>query len=121
MVLEPQEVAALVQQAKYGLFGALGAFANYFYFAERQRAKGKRFFSMLGLVANVFVGWWFGLVCGSVLPDSQHKTGLVMLAGFYLHPILATVEILVIEKVSKHFGMTPPTIDKSRAARNNGE
>ena len=97
------EVIELGKQAQFGALCAIGTFANYFYFMEKKRVEGKRFFSFFSLFANIFVGWWFGLVLGNMIRATPSKTGIVMLAGFYLHPILATLEITVVDKVSKYF------------------
>lgn len=101
MAITPELIVQVLGDYQYGMFGGIGAFANFFYYIENRRVEGKRRLTMLNLVSSLVVGFWLGWVAGTLLPDSSHKSGIIMLAGFYFQPILSTAEVVVVERVKK--------------------
>ena len=87
--------------SQFGMLGALGGLASYFY-----RPSTEARFAVRTFISKLVISFFIGKVFGEFIADENtFKSGYIMVLGFFAYPVLAVMEVKVRTWVDK---MTPP-------------
>jgi len=86
--MEFKVLTKILELSQFGLLSLIGGIANYFYYNE----KFDRNFSTITFLTNILLSYFIGMVAGDMLPESEHKYGVIMVSGFCCYPILGLIE-----------------------------
>ena len=95
MQQQAELLVRLWELLQLGVLSLIGGVANYFYYNIRTGSAFK-----LGMfLANAFVAYFVGMVMGDLIPDGEHKYGLLLMSGFCCYPVLGLLERKVMKIV----------------------
>lgn len=74
--------------SKAGLLGVFGGLAAYVH----KIVKGQQVFTVGTFAANIALSYFIGTLAGDFVGDSEHRDGLIAIAGFCTFPLLDSIE-----------------------------
>ena len=87
----------LYELLQFGMLSLVGGIANYLYYNQ----KNSEAFTVIGFLINCVLSFFIGMVAGDLLPDSDQKYGLIMVAGFCCYPLLNFLEYQIRRWIEK--------------------
>lgn len=96
---DPPTLYKLLEWALAGLLGMIGAIANFFYEID----KGRRKFTLAGMLMVSVVGFVIGTIAGSFIPQGENWYGWTLVVGLNAYPIMSAMKERVGGAIDKWF------------------